>query len=225
MKVLRNEKGIALFMVLILSVILLSITSTVLYMVIEGSKSSGREKRYKTVIEAGLGGLDVSFGMIETRGATSSFLNDLAGLTPVITTSAACQPLAACNSIDDYDPGYSGIETKLKVPTTWGPGGTSCWSAGCNDSLTIDPVNSLTYDMSFKLGTAPDPIYNVFVKIVDSTHGNSGLPTGLKKTGVVLSNSGEITVPKIDYLYTVEVLSQSEVNPMERSKTSALYGY
>ncbi|MEW6713988.1 MAG: hypothetical protein AB1306_02700 [Nitrospirota bacterium] len=227
MKILNNEKGIALFMVLVLSVIMLSITAAVLYMVTEGTKSSGREKRYKTAIEAGLGGLDISYELIGTRGDTANLVNVvLAGRNAVVSTPAECVPsaVAACVALDDYSAGYTGLATKLRLPTSIGTAGDSCWS-GCDSTLPIDPDVPATYDMSFQLGAAPDPVYDVFVKIVDTTIGNSAPSTGLVKTGVVLTNSGEITVPKINYLYTIEVLSQDAANPDERARASVLYGY
>lgn len=228
MKILNNEKGIALFMVLVLSVIMLSITAAVLYMVTEGTKSSGREKRYKTAIEAGLGGLDISYELIGTRGDTANLVNVvLAGRNAVVTTPPGCVPsaVAACVALDDYGDGsYTGLATKLRLPTSIGTAGNSCWS-GCDSDLPIDPAVIGSYDMSFKLGAAPDPVYDVFVKIVDTTIGNSAPSTGLVKTGVVLTNSGEITVPKINYLYTIEVLSQAAANPDERARASVLYAY
>ena len=46
MKILTNEKGMALVMSLILATISLAFASTLLYMGIQGSKMSGLEKRY-----------------------------------------------------------------------------------------------------------------------------------------------------------------------------------
>lgn len=230
MKILNNEKGIALFMALVLSVIMLSLTAAVLYMVIEGTQSSGREKRYKTAIEASQGGLDISFDLIGTRGATADLLLNLSGRSPVVTTPAGCVPnpstAAECRAlVDDYDENYTGITTKLRLPTSIGTVvGHSCW-LNCDSTLPIDPNVPATYDMSFKLGNAPNPVFDVFVKVVDTTLGNSAASTGLEKKGVVLTNSGEIMVPPISYLYTIEVLSQSQDNPNERSRASALYAY
>jgi hypothetical protein len=47
MKHLKNEKGIALVMVLVLSLIALAITSALIYLVIQGTKYSGFFKRYE----------------------------------------------------------------------------------------------------------------------------------------------------------------------------------
>ncbi|MCR4309400.1 MAG: hypothetical protein NUW14_05160 [Deltaproteobacteria bacterium] len=106
------------------------------------------------------------------------------------------------------------IQAKLAGPTT-GAG----W-AGLNSSSTIDPGDGTSYDMSIDLGA-----YRVYTKIVDTVDGNSGADEGLVKTAVVNAGSGEVTVVSVPYLYTIEVLSQSTVNPTERSKLSILYQY
>jgi hypothetical protein len=226
MKTLSNEKGFALFMALILSVIMLALTSAVLYMVIEGTQSSGREKRYKTALEASGGGLDISYDLIGTRGETADLLAALSGSAPAITTPVGCKPSVdpICEAWFDYDANYTGLTTKLRIPTSYGTEGVSCWS-GCDSSLPIDPNNSATYDMSFTLGEAPNPVFDVFVKIVDTTPGNSAAETGLEKMTGIEPSSGEIKVPPINYLYTIEVLSQSADNPEERAKSSVLYAY
>jgi hypothetical protein len=42
---------------------------------------------------------------------------------------------------------------------------------------------------------------------------------------VVLSGQGEVTVVSMPYLYSVEVLAQSDANPSERARVSLLYEY
>ncbi len=231
MKILKNEKGVALIMVLILSAITLAMIAGLLYFVITGTKISGMEKRYKTALEASTGGADISYDLIETRGTPldlNTFIGDINALSPVVTTTlptSTCQPVAAgvvaaCDALEEYDPNpppYTGLETKLKLPTI-------CWS-GCDSSVSIDPGPPGTYDMRFQLGTAPAPLYNVYVKIVDATYGNSGANPNLVKNNVIKTGSGEIVPVQILYLYTIEVLSQNSVNPLERAKTSVLYGY
>ena len=68
-------------------------------------------------------------------------------------------------------------------------------------------------------------MYTVYVKVVDTVLGNTGLSTGLLKSGVVTTSPAEISGMAIPYLYTIEVLSQSKTNPTERSKLSVLYQY
>jgi len=109
-------------------------------------------------------------------------------------------------------PNATALGTKLAGDiSTWG---------GLNNSSTIDPGVVASYDMRIDLGT-----YTVYTKIVDTVNGNSGADEGLIKTAVVNAGSGEVTVVGVPYLYTIEVLSQSTVNPTERSKLSVLYQY
>ncbi len=69
-------------------------------------------------------------------------------------------------------------------------------------------------------------MYRVYVKVVDTVLGNTGLEHGIVEIG----RSHEPAQAKyaglaIPYLYTIEVLSQSTTNPTERSKLSVLYQY
>ncbi|PWB63346.1 MAG: hypothetical protein C3F14_08235 [Deltaproteobacteria bacterium] len=106
----------------------------------------------------------------------------------------------------------AGIGTKLA-------GGIGTWG-GLDNSMTINPAVSTTYDMRIDLGA-----YRVYSKVVDTVDGNSGADEGLLKTAVVNSGSGEVTVVSVPYLYTIEVLSERISNPTERSKISVLYQY
>ena len=105
------------------------------------------------------------------------------------------------------------LSTKLASPTP-------SWGTGVDNAITIKSADRLTYDMQIDLGA-----YRVYSKVVDTVEGNSGPDEGLLKTGVVTAGSGEVTVVSIPYLYTIEVLSQSQTNATERSKLSVLYQY
>lgn len=98
-------------------------------------------------------------------------------------------------------------------------GNIATWG-GLDNSSTIDPAVSTSYDMRIDLGT-----YRVYTKIVDTVDGNSGADEGLLKAGVVNTGSGEVTVVSVPYLYTIEVLAEAAANPSERSKLSVLYQY
>ena len=175
--------------VLILAAISLAMTLAMLIMVSRGSYVSGQQKRFRTAVEAGRGGMEAMFQMISSRGTViTPFPNQ------VLPTAGA-------------------LATKLAGPTAG-------WVGGLDSSSTIDPGVATSYDMRIDLGT-----YTVYTKIVDTVDGNSGADEGLIKTGVVNSGSGEVTVVSVPYLYTIEVLSQSTVNPTERSKLSVLYQY
>lgn len=215
LQVLLNEKGIALVMVLVLSTIILVIMAGLIYMLTTGTQLSGMQKRYKTALEAGIGGADIMYQITALRGetsATSSLLSELSVLNPVITTPNSCvtSSIAACATMTSY----AGIATKFNLPT-------DCWT-GCDSSLTIDPDNASTYDMQFDIGTSPT--YRVYAKIADTVIGNSGSDEGLLKGGVVQS-TGEINVASIPFLYTIEVNAQNQTNPAERAKLSILYQY
>jgi hypothetical protein len=94
MKYLRNEKGFALVFVLVLAAISLAMTLAMLIMVSRGSYVSGQQKRYRTAVEAGRGGMDLMFQLISNRGNTD----------PLYTM-----------------PNSAGVQTKLAGPiATWG---------------------------------------------------------------------------------------------------------
>lgn len=136
-----------------------------------------------------------------SRGGMEAILQ-LIGSRGVLTTPYTNQVL----------PSPTAVGTKVSSVTgTW---------VGLDNTLTIDPGTASTYDMRIDLGA-----YRVYTKIVDTVNGNSGSDEGLLKSAVVNSGSGEVTVVSVPYLYTIEVLSQSQVNPTERSKLSVLYQY
>lgn len=106
----------------------------------------------------------------------------------------------------------AGLATKLSQSTpSWG---------ALDNSVTIDPSDATTYDIRFDLGE-----HRVYGKVVDTVVGNSGVDTGLLKTAVVNTGSGEVTVMGVPYLYTIEELAQSQTNPSERAKLSILYEF
>lgn len=185
MKILRSEKGFALAFVLILAAIALVMTLAMLMMVSRGSYVSGQQKRYRTAVEAGRGGVESMLQLIKSRGVAAGYMQ-----------------------VDNQ----AKLDAKLVTPTT-------AW-AGLDNAITIDPGVPTTYDMRMDLGP-----YRVYSKIVDTVQGNSGASEELLKTGVVNTSSGEVVVVSIPYLYTVEVLSQSQTNATERAKFSVLYQY
>ncbi|MCX5716926.1 MAG: hypothetical protein NTW44_01185 [Nitrospirae bacterium] len=215
-----NEKGIALVMVLILAAISLSIMTALIYMLVGGTKTSGIQKRYKTALEAGIGGSEVTYQLVSLRGESANqqaFINKLnavgLSLNASVTTPVGCtrSGAAACSTYA----AYTGLAAKLNLPTL-------CWT-GCDSSVTITPGTNTTYDMQFDLGTTTT--YRVYAKIVDTVEGNSGGDEGLTKGGVVSSNSGEVTVQSKPYLYTIEIDAENPNNSDERAKVSVLYQY
>jgi hypothetical protein len=199
MKHLRNEKGIALVMVLILAAIALAIISGLVYMITAGTQISGVQKHYKTAFDAGMGGVDVTFRLIAERGDPH-----ILGISFIQTATDNC------------------LANKLNW-TTSAANWSSCAAYAEATSVTIDPTDPNSYDFQFELGATPP--YTVYSKIVNTVEGNSGGDEGLIGKGVVAAGSGEITVMSIPYLYTLEVDAQNANNPAERAKFSVLYQY
>ena len=197
--ILSDNKGIALVMVLIISLISLVIMSGLIYMVTTGTQVSGIEKRYRTALEAGKSSIDIAYQVFSSRGANPFTAVEGAPISFSITSPGTC------------------LTNKLNNATV-------DWDAACDTSLTIIPATTTTYDMAFQIvGTSLD--YSVYAKIVDTVEGNSSGDEGLVKTGVVISNSGEVPVMHIPYLYTVEIASENTNDPTERTRLSALCQY
>jgi hypothetical protein len=187
MNILRNEKGFALAVVLILAAIALGLTLAMLAMVGRGSYVSGQQKRYRTALEASRGGAEAALELIASGGN--------------LTTPYANLHLNSGT-----------VPTKLSNPTAaWG---------GLDNAMAINTNDNTTYDMTIDLAS-----YRVYSKIVDTVAGNSAVNEGLLKSGVVTTSSAEVVAISVPYLYTIEVLSQSQNNPTERAKLSVLYQY
>ena len=101
MKYLRNEKGFAMVFVLILAAISLAMTLAMLIMVSRGSYVSGQQKRFRTAVEAGRGGMEAMFQMISNRGnPTYQYTNQVLPNAPALGTKLA-GPLATWGGLDN----------------------------------------------------------------------------------------------------------------------------
>jgi len=123
MKTLNNEKGFALAFVLILSVIGLMMTLAMMIMVSRGGYVSGQQKRFRTAVEAGMGGVHSMFYFLDIRGSTTAI------------------PLA--NMFVNNNASFA---TKINRPT-------AVWSGSYTDNtLTINPGTPNTYDLTLDVG-------------------------------------------------------------------------
>ena len=215
---LKNEKGIALVMVMVLSLIVFTIVSTLIYLVIQGTKYSGTFKRYETAREAGVGGAEIAAALIFNRGNL-----DLLGLGLTDRCDCGDPDLAGDNTFSNGSPltgDYICLCAKLCDPTY--TGAIFNWGA-CTNGTTFDPTANA--DVNFTLsgiGTS----FDVAAKIVNTTMGNSDLSgEDLGGTGVVASTAGVIPSPPMPYLYRIEINSQSAGTVIERSRLSVLYAY
>ncbi len=211
----KSERGVVLVVVLILSAVVLAAMTALVYMLTAGTQISGLQKRYKTSLDAAKGGGEIFYQVIGLRGVAADdnvFLNTLT--TGGLTASLPITANAACTGVSGGTT-YNAWQAKLMASTT-------SWT-NCNSSVTIDPNDSTTYDMSMQMGTTPK--YNVYAKIVQTVEGNSGGDTSLFNKGVVSSGTGEIQVMPKPFLYDIEILSSNSTNPSERAKYSILYQY
>jgi len=106
-----NEKGIALVMILILAAIALAIMAGLIYMITSGTQVSGMQKRYKTALDAGYGGADVSYQLIGARGDPNIPLTNF-----LINASSSC------------------LTDKLNKKT-------ADWGSGCDSSMTVSSAS------------------------------------------------------------------------------------
>ena len=211
MKILRNEKGIALVMVLMIALIGLAVVAALLYMVTLGTQTSGSHRFFRTADEAALGGSDIAAEFIKSAGLPVANLLNPGGL---YSSLPAClqNKLTSARGTDFLSPQW------VNCTGTSGP------------DLSLDPIKSpdLQFNTSNVVGM---PQYTVFVKIVDTVRGNSssgGLVTGggqLGGAGVVAATTGLISPPHNPYLYRVEVQAQDANNAREKARYSGLYVY
>ncbi len=215
MKLIRNEKGVALVMVIIIALIGLAMVSTLLFMVTQGTRISGFQRVYRSTDEAGLGGAQIA-----TQFIMDNIFNAKSG-------SDMNQTLVTIFSGNAKDPC---LVQKLTLTRggwlTTDP--TYAWSscAGAR-STTIDADQ--TPDFTFTLpGVAAGQTFTVYTKIIDTVKGNTeegGIGGKLGGSGVVSSQEGEITPPPSPSLYRIEVQAQNTNGPEQRSKSSVLYAH
>ncbi len=230
LSMLRSEKGIALVMVLILALIALAIVSSLIFLVTQGTKTSGYHKRYATSLDAGHGGAEIVADLVTLRGDLSIPLPSFGLPTHPIPGSCACGFDA-----DPYDENYplpspdTCLCRKLCIPAyksdgtnNWEAAGAGACSAG-GASASMDPI--ISPDMLFTLaGTGTS--YDVFAKIVDTTIGVTDLSGEQLDCGTGVGYMcGTFEGPPTPYLYRIEVNSQNTANVIERSRLSVLYAF
>lgn len=212
MRFLNNEKGIALMMALILSLVALAIISALIYFVTQGTIISGYQKRYQTAQEAAKGMVElitkevmpetikVSIDVSDLTNRINSLQNDYSGISLAFTTSASC------------------LKDKLLSSTT-------NWSNCKDENKTLDLENSS--DLKSQLsGIPPAQPFKVSAKIVDTIEGNSDIGgSELEGLGVTESGSGIVSPKHNPFIYRIEVQAERSTNPDERANFSVLYAY
>lgn len=211
MKILKNEKGVALITALLLAVIGLLMIGGLFMMVKGGIWSSGSQKRYKTALEASYGVLD-----IVTRDAIPRAIGNAA------TSLSSLGNYGNLLSAQASDACFTAKLTTLNTGTNWS-------DATCNLNNLLDPTKSPDLTFRFKLPALQpniDVFVDVFAKIVDTVPGNSSRSdVQLEGQGVASSGSGVVIPQHIPYMYRIEIQGQNAANPFENAQLSALYAY
>jgi hypothetical protein len=230
-RVYDNERGFALVMALILSVIVLATVSALLYLIIQGTSMSGYQKRYATSLESAKGGADfVTKAIIPlTFGQVS-----VAALTTIEGTLKTQYNVSSPLPLNLQFPSTTPTCLYAKLTTTTWVGTTDNWqAAGCTadmESTTlIKPGGAVVSDVSFVL---PGPVgtteqnFIVYAKIVDTITGNSSTSgVNLIGGGVVSGNSGMVPVQQSPFMFRIDIQAQRQNNPDEQSTLSVLYAY
>ena len=207
---MKNERGIALVLVMVIALIALAIVSALIYMGTMATRLSGAEKVYRNVDEAALGGARIAADMV-----IANFGN-----------SALSLPTVAANLGGSF--GNPAVQTCLMRKLN---NATANWGGSiCDDpmrSMDFSPDNSNTWDMTFPLPGVPNN-YTVLAKIVDTIEGNTSGLVGegeFAVGGVGGGGASIVTPPKHSWMYRIEVQAQDSVNPRERARYSVLYAH
>lgn len=229
-RVYDNERGVALVLALILSVIVLATISALVYLMTQGTMMSGYQKRYETSLEGAKGGVDIVTKEIIPQAIGQVSASALSTLESTLkNTYNVSSPFPLTLNFPFAT--SSCLLTKLTKTTL--ELSTNNWTAaGCSADMVSTYLKNPTTgavisDVSFVLpGPTTQQNFVVYAKIVDTVSGNtstSGLD--LQGGGVVESGSGMVSPKQVPYMYRIEVQAERQNNPDEHSNLSVLYGY
>ncbi len=223
MRILYENKGVALVTSLMFTLISLALVLLLLYIVTQNISLSASHRRYKTALEASYGGVEVFtkeiipqiFKDYSSAGAfsitRSGMTSSMGDISLRVASSDSC------------------MMQKLFSPS-------SKWT-NCTDDQKSSALASIASspDMTFKLqGISRASEYTVFTKIVDTLPGNTDTST-IKGNETLLSGSGAaynpdvtnggINVKHIPARYRIEVQGEKTLRPLEKASISVLYAY
>jgi Tfp pilus assembly protein PilX len=224
MKLLYDERGVALVMALVLSLIVLATVSAMLYLATQGTVMSGFQKRYQTAQEAAKGGVELATKEIISKTIAKAVVSaDLTAMKSSIVSNYSSISLT-------FTPATSTACLQQKLLTQTMSGSSNQWTSCSTDNRSMDlkkADGTNISDLTFKLSGSPGAAdFIVYAKIVDTVVGNTD--TGgldLQGWGVVESGSGMVTPKQNPYMYRVELQGERTSNPDERSRLSVLYAY
>jgi len=226
MKCMNNERGIALVMALVLSLIVLATVSALLYLITQGTVMSGYQKRYQTSLEASRGGADILTKEVFSQAIGQALSTSLLAAAKTSLHSKYSQVSLAFPSTTTT----ACLQNKL----IWSPwfGTTPNWTSCGSANMTLSPKENP--DITFQLsGPTAEENFNVYAKVVDTVGctsatdcpntDTSGLD--LQGQGVAEPGSGMVSPKQVPYMYHLEIQAERASNPDERSNLSVLYAY
>ena len=213
MKFLNNDKGIALVTSLMLTLLTLTISMVMLYMVLQSTQMSGAHKRYKNSLDAAVGGVDIV--TMDALPYLLRFAVDSDGTALIDRLNGSMN--GSMNLDFKMGPGVTDacLQEKL-ISKVW----ASCGTASAN----INPKDApdITFTLESQLSNAPAG-FKVYTKIVSTTPGSTDMSgRNLEGQSTTGAPPGDVGAP---YLYRIEVSSEKVANPLERANLSVLYAY
>ena len=206
MKLIENNKGIALITALMLTLISLIIILALLSYINQGTYTSAAQKQYRNSLEAANGGVDLI-----AKEILPDIQEGMTGTTLATNFSAI--------GLNVYNGNCLSQKLTLTDSSEW----TDC-IAGYD---TSDPTEAT--DVSFLLqGTGGGSSgYKIYAKVVDSTPGNSDTSgiDYLAGGGGVTSTTSGLSPKHEPGLYRLEIQGEKQQNPKERALLSVLYAY
>lgn len=222
MRLVQNEKGIALITALLFMMLSLGIVMTLLYMVTMGTKMTAANKSYKTSLEASYGATDILakdvlpiiFRDYSTGTGLSTFVSRYSALNMDIANSAC-------------------LTQKTRFPT-------ANWNSVDCEPSTKSATASEKPDITFKLKATNDLAgYNVYTKIIDTKCGGDSAagqlcsnskepPPGaemLSDGSSVASGTATVKPQSLPAYYRIDIQGERALNPHEKTKLSVLYAY
>lgn len=202
MKLIGNEKGIALITALMLTMISLTLILGLLYMLGQGVLMSASQKRYRTALEASYGGAEVVLKdvvpMVFQGYSSSQLSSQFAGVSMQFGSGNAC------------------LKQKLNLPT-------SQWSGSCSSTINAKSASDISFTLQ-ATGPSSAP-YTVYAKIVDTLKGNTDT-SGLQLEGAGVAEAAAVITPQhFPFVYRLEVQAERSMNAVERANVSVLYAY
>lgn len=212
MKLLNNDRGIALVTSLMLTLLTLTISMVMLYMVLQSTQMSGAHKRYKNSLDAAVGGVDIV--TMDALPYLLSFAVDPNGSSLIDRLNTSMPGLlGATTGVTD-----ACLQAKL-TSKTWG---AACGTASSNINSKDTPDMTFTLQSQVPGFNAPSG-FRVYTKIVSTTPGSTDMSgRNLEGQSTTGAPPGDVGAP---YLYRIEVSSEKVANPLERANLSVLYAY